>query len=101
MLGGRRMTAAYYYGDLTSKAQELVRLERSGKPFNKEDFDCGCVDTCIQCHQMMMPPKKILRCSRCKGVLYCSKEVRFPSPELDKRTDARRSVVCNRSLVQA
>lgn len=72
--GGRSLTAAWYYGDLTTKAQELARLERSGKPINKNDFDFGVVETCVQCFQPILPPKKISRCSRCKGVLYCGKE---------------------------
>ncbi|THH32861.1 hypothetical protein EUX98_g1354 [Antrodiella citrinella] len=68
-----RLTSKQYFGALTSAAQELTLAEKSGLPIPAR-FDFGTKEVCAYCQQNIEPPKKPLRCSACKAILYCSKE---------------------------
>jgi hypothetical protein len=63
----------WYFGDLTKKAKKLVQYEKSGKPIPK-DIDFAVAPTCLYCQKTLMVEKPN-RCSACKAVLYCGKEV--------------------------
>lgn len=64
-----------YFGVTTKDAKELLRAEQSGKPIPAGKFDFGVDAVCAGCREFIRPPKKILRCSACKAVIYCSGQV--------------------------
>ncbi len=63
---------------ITKIAKELAAVEKRGGPVPAK-FDFSVRVVCALCLEDISPPKKSLRCSRCKAVIYCSADVRFPS----------------------
>jgi hypothetical protein len=50
-------------------------------------------DECIDCFKLILPPQKSLRCSGCRGVIYCSTEVRSASLNFMRMTNPPFSAV--------
>lgn len=69
------ITSKLYFGSLTEAARELTAAEQHGGPIPAR-FDFSVQEACASCMQNIKPPKKLLRCSACRAVLYCSSEVR-------------------------
>ncbi|KAG5647149.1 hypothetical protein DXG03_001104 [Asterophora parasitica] len=65
------ISAEAYFGGLTLAGKELTAAEKRGGPLPPK-FDFGVKEVCASCKENVMPPKKILRCSACKAVIYCS-----------------------------
>ncbi|KAF9040270.1 hypothetical protein BDZ89DRAFT_944960 [Hymenopellis radicata] len=61
-----------YFGSLTRGAKSLIEAEKSGR--STEHLDFGVAAVCASCKQTILPPKKLLRCTACKAIIYCSKE---------------------------
>lgn len=59
---------------ITKVAKELTAIEKRGGSIPSK-FDFSVQAVCASCLKDIMPPKKSLRCSRCKAVIYCSSEV--------------------------
>ena len=75
-LPGFKITSELYFGGLTRAAKDLDRLEKAGETVpSTGKYDFSVNDACSTCHQNIQGTKKALRCSACKAVLYCSKEV--------------------------
>ncbi len=72
------MNSDFYFLWLTECAQELVAAEKHGGPLDPK-FTFPAKEACATCMEPILPPKKVLRCSACKSVLYCSSEVRYPT----------------------
>lgn len=68
------ITSAIYFGSLTEAAKELTAAEKRGGPIPAK-FDFSVQQVCASCMRNVRPPKKSLRCSACKAVIYCSSEV--------------------------
>lgn len=66
-----------YFASIRDGAKELMAAEKAGHV--PPDVDFGVQAVCASCKEYIMPPKKALRCTACKSVLYCSKEVGLPS----------------------
>lgn len=74
------MNSESYFASLTRAAKELTALEKSGAPIPAK-FDFGVQEVCAACMQNIKPPKKALRCSACKAVIFCNAEVRLSKIE--------------------
>ncbi|KAK7472192.1 hypothetical protein VKT23_000314 [Stygiomarasmius scandens] len=61
-----------YYFSINALGKDLAACEKRGSV--PSDYDFGVQEVCICCRQSILPPKKPLRCSACKAVLYCSQQ---------------------------
>ncbi|GJE94315.1 zinc finger MYND domain-containing protein [Phanerochaete sordida] len=68
-----RLTPEAFFGSIVQKAHMLEQLERSGKPI-PENIEFGITHRCAKCDIDIEPPRKIMRCSACKAVVYCSQK---------------------------
>lgn len=74
------MSPESYFGGLTKAAKDLAAAEKRGGPIPAK-FDFGVQVACAGCKQNILEPKKPLRCTACKSVMYCSKEVCLSSTD--------------------
>lgn len=58
------------FGELLSSFSDMRRNEAYGATL-------GGSEQCAGCKQEIKPPKKVMRCSACKSVTYCSQQVRL------------------------
>ncbi|RDB24278.1 Zinc finger MYND domain-containing protein 15 [Hypsizygus marmoreus] len=66
-----KVSSEVYFGSLTKAAKELAAADKRGGPLPAR-FDFSVKEVCAACKQNIESPKKILRCSACKAVIYCS-----------------------------
>ncbi|KAK7472199.1 hypothetical protein VKT23_000321 [Stygiomarasmius scandens] len=66
------LTPQQFYKGLNAAGKDLAACEKRGHV--PAHYDFGVKEACAACQQHIEPPKKPLRCSACKSVLYCSKE---------------------------
>ena len=67
-----------YFNMITKFAKELTDAEKRGGPLPDMFKRLKTQDACATCLQNILPPKKALRCSACKAVIYCSAAVSPP-----------------------